>query len=112
MGKRLFRTVRNMRYKKGSVPPGTLVWLDKPEKTIDRLLELRVISYVRCPPLQEFPGWEKRGPLLESEGISDVEDFLGRDPQDLAELLEEQIETVESWQRQLTAWLSGAPAAA
>lgn len=112
MGKRLFRTCRNMRYKKGSVPPGTLVWLDKPEEIIQRLLELEVIAPIRYPPLEELPGWEERGPHLEMEGVRGVEDFLARDAEELAELLEESVEQVEGWQRQLTAWLSGAPATA
>ena len=100
-----------MRYKKGTVPPGTLVWLDKPAETIDKLLSLEVIAPVRCPPLEALPGWEERGPHVEMAGVEGVEDFLSREPVDLAELLGESVDEVTSWQRQLTGWLSGSPAA-
>jgi len=111
MGKRLFRACRDMRYKKGTVPPGTLVWLDKPEETIAKLLGLQVIAPVRCPPLEALPGWEERGPRIEKAGVEGVEDFLGREPVDLAELLGVSVDEVKSWQRQLAGWLSGSPAA-
>lgn len=100
-----------MRYKKGTVEPGTLVWLDKPDETMATLLELQVVAPVRCPPLEALPGWEERGPRVEMAGVEGVEDFLSREPVDLAALLGDSVEDVTSWQRQLMGWLSGAPAA-
>ena len=111
MGKRLFRTCRNMRYKSGTVPPGTLVWLDKPQETLDRLLGFEVIAIVRTPPFEALPGWEERGRAIEMAGVETIEEFLRRDPVDLAALLEESVENIENWKRDLMMWLSGQPAA-
>ena len=112
MAKRLFRACRDIRYRKGRVPPGTLVWLDKPEETIDRLLGFGVIAPVRTPPFEALPGWETRGPKIERAGVADIEDFLSRSPAELATLLEKSVRTIHRWRRDLEMWLTGQPPAA
>jgi len=105
MARRLFRTRRNLQHKSGIVGPGSLIWLDKPQEVIDKLLAVGAIGVVHCPPLGELPGFEEQAHKLEAAGIQSMEELLNASSEDLALALELSIEIVEQWKEEATSWL-------
>lgn len=79
----IYRTRRNLRWKKGVVGPGVLLDMDKPEEVIEKLLYVGAISKPRFPPMEVLPGWKDRAETFDEAGIEGVEEFLLMDPKEV-----------------------------
>jgi len=85
---------------------GSLARLDfLPEAAITRLEARETISRIKSPPLAVLPGWVLRGQILESCGITDIEQLLEADVTWLGATLDKPPELIEKWQAEATLWL-------
>ena len=88
-------------------PVGSLnqfAWLNDEQRA--RLVEVRAISRLSAPPLEELPGWERRSKKLRKFGIRTAEQFLELDDVEaVAEGFRVKPSTVERWQDEVLTWL-------
>jgi len=96
----LYIVLKNLDYKGGIVPKGTVMFLDLPRENLDILVNVGAISPFGTPPFDVLPGWRYRAKRLKRNGIT-VTTFLYRNDQDLAHALSLPTELVRRWRREL-----------
>lgn len=92
------------------IPPGTLTdlaWLDERQQAM--MEQVGAVSRIAAPPLVQLPGWKLRGGRLGRLGIHTFDDFLERDPTELAEAVGANPRTVQNWRAELIDWLTVPP---
>lgn len=86
-----------------------LEWLE--ESGLARLERKGAICRVKPPPLEVLPGWASRAEkVVEVTGLKDAEAFLEADPGTLAAALEEDVDTIRRWQKEIEGHLTAEPA--
>lgn len=70
-------------------------------KHANRLISQGVISELNTPPLIELPNWFERAYLLQENGIFLGIDLLNSNNQQLANLLDLEVETIQFWKDEL-----------
>jgi hypothetical protein len=75
------------------------------EKHVAILLDRGIVSKVITPPLAILPGWKKRAKRVEHLEIILVIDFLEKDDATLAEMFDEDEQTIMNWKAEVWKWL-------
>ena len=81
-----------------------LAWLkDEQRATLEMV---GAVSRISAPPLAQLPGWKLRTAKLGKLDIHTFDDFLERDPDEIAEGVGVQRRTVDKWRAELVDWLT------
>lgn len=92
------------------IPVGTLTdlaWLDEQQQATMEMVG--AVSRIAAPPLAQLPGWKLRAGRLGKLGIHTFDDFLERDPAELADAIGANPRTVHNWRAELVQWLTVPP---
>ncbi len=76
------------------------------EKNAAVLIDLGKISLASTPPLTEVPRWKTRAGKLAKEDIVTVSDFLEKDEEELAKILDQNVKAIEAMKKNLAGWIA------
>jgi len=104
----IFRVLRPLSRKhEVIIKAGTLTdlaWLNGEQQA--KLESVGAVSRISAPPLAQVPGWKLRTAKLGKLDIHTFDDFLERDPDEIAKGAGVQRRTVDKWRAELVDWLT------
>ncbi len=102
----LYRVLEPLSKRETVYRPGQVLRLEwlKPEQ-VEILVQKGAVSRLQPPPLHVLPGWKLRAAKLQKQGVTNVEQFLEMDSEELAGRMEVQPKTIEGWKAEAWTWL-------
>ena len=103
----IYRTHKRLQTGKRIIEAGSLIMPGElVEKVVEVLVKREILTPLAPPPLATLPGWEEKAKRLKKAGIRDAIQLLEADEVKLAGKMEEKVETVAGWKKEILFWLT------
>lgn len=102
----LFRVLKRLSRNDQIIEVGEVTdlgWLREEQQQI--LVDVKAVSLLEAPPLQELPGWKRRAARFRKIGIIKADEFLEGEPEELSQELRIKETTIRRWQQEVRGWL-------